>query len=195
MKVVLTQDMHKLGRAGEVKKVADGYARNYLIPQGIAIPATPAALKKVEAIKRRVAREQEKLAAEMAGLAGRINGMILTFHARAAETGKLYGSITPHDIVKALAQQTGVEIDRRKVESEPLRELGTHQVKIHLGAELEPEITVHILREGEEAPAPIPTQAVAPAPGSGVEAGSAPALEEAPAPAEEALEAPEEAIS
>jgi large subunit ribosomal protein L9 len=154
MKVVLTQDMQKLGRAGDVKKVADGYARNYLIPQGLAIAATPAALKKVDEIKRRVAKEQERLVAEMSGLAGRINGLTLTFHARAAETGKLYGSITPADIAKTLMHETGVEIDRRKVESEPLRDLGSHQVKVHLATGIEPEITVLILREGEEAPAP-----------------------------------------
>jgi large subunit ribosomal protein L9 len=188
MKVLLTQDLHKLGRAGEVKKVTDGYARNYLIPQGIAIPATPAALKKVEDIKRRVAKEQERMAAEMAGLAGRIGGMTLVFHARAAESGKLYGSVTPHDIVKALAEATGVEIDRRKVEAEPLRELGQHPVKIRLGADIEPEVIVYIVREGEEAPAPIPTEAAAPA-------DETLALDEAPTPEEEALEMPEEITS
>jgi len=163
MKVVLTQDMHKLGRAGDVKKVADGYARNYLIPQGLAIAATSGALKQVEEIKRRVAKEQAKLAAEMAGLAGRITGLTLTFHARAAESGKLYGSVTPGDIVKALARETGVEIDRRKVESEPLREIGTHQVRIRLAADLTPEVTVVILREGEAGTAPAaPPAATAP---------------------------------
>ncbi len=182
MKVVLTQDMPKLGRAGEVKKVADGYARNYLIPHGFAIPATPAALKQVEEIKRRVAKEQERLAAELAQVAARIQGMTLTFHARAAESGKLYGSITPAQIVEALAEQTGVEIDRRKVESEPLRELGTHTVRIRLAPDLQPEITVVILREGEEAPAPTSTETTAPA---------QPALSAAPTPEAEALEQPE----
>lgn len=164
MKVVLTQDIPKLGRAGEVRKVADGYARNYLIPQGFAIPATPAALKQVEEIKRRVAREQERLATELAQVAARIQGMTLTFQARAAESGKLYGSITPTHIVEALAERTGVQIDRRKVESEPLRELGAHTVKIHLAPDLQPDITVVILREGEEAPAPVSTETAAPAP-------------------------------
>ena len=91
MKVLLIKDVYKLGHAGEVKKVADGYGRNYLLPQGLAILATPGALKQAEGIRSRAAASRQMLNAELGGLASQIDGQAVTFSSKAGETGKLYG--------------------------------------------------------------------------------------------------------
>jgi large subunit ribosomal protein L9 len=159
MKVLLLKDVYKLGRAGDVKRVADGYGRNYLLPQGLAVLATPGALKRAETIRSEAVSQRQELNREMSGLASKINGLVLAFPARASETGKLYGSITPQMIAEALSQRISSEVTRRQVDIEPLRTLGEHTVHIRLTVDLIPEITVIVHREGEAPELPVVAQA------------------------------------
>jgi large subunit ribosomal protein L9 len=149
MKVLLLQDVYNLGRAGDIKKVANGYGRNYLIPQGMAVLATPGSLKQAERIREKADMRRAILNEELAGVAEALKGMQLLFPARAGETGKLYGSVTTQMIAEELTQKLDVEITKRMVDSQPLRLLGMHTVNIHLTIDLIPHISVVIYREGE----------------------------------------------
>jgi large subunit ribosomal protein L9 len=164
MKVLLLKDIYKLGRAGDVKKVADGYGRNYLLPQKMAVLATPGAIKQAERIRQTALTERARLNQEMGAVAEKLTGMTLHFSARAGETGKLYGSITTGDIAEAVEKESGIHIDKRHIAHQPLRELGTHKVSIRLTVDLIPEISVVVTRSGEEVAAaveaaPAPAQA------------------------------------
>lgn len=149
MKVLLLQDIYKLGRAGDVKKVADGYGRNYLLPQGLAVLATPGALKKIEQIRTQAEASRAALNQELSGVAEQLAEVVLAFPAKAGDTGKLYGSITTQMIADAIQEQVGLEIDRRQMDSQPLRNLGEHKVSVRLTIDLVPEVTVLVYREGE----------------------------------------------
>ena len=160
MKVLLIKDVYKLGRAGDVKKVADGYRRNYLLPQGMAVLATPGAMRMIDHIRARANDRRAVLNNEMSGISAQIAGLVLTFPARAGETGKLYGSITSQMIVDAINQKLGTNLDRHLVEIEQIRNLGEHKAHIRLTVDLNPEIKVIVHREGE---APVlPAAPVAP---------------------------------
>ncbi|PWH18994.1 MAG: 50S ribosomal protein L9 [Anaerolineae bacterium] len=150
MKVLLLKDVHKLGRAGDVKKVADGYGRNYLIPQGLAVLATPGALKQAEHIREKAALARQALNQELSGVAAKINGLKLTFAARAGETGKLYGSITTAMIAEAIKTKVGYEVDRRAIDTQPIRNLGQYEVPVRLTVDLSPMVRVIVHREGEQ---------------------------------------------
>ena len=150
MKVLLLKDVFKLGRAGDVKRVADGYGRNYLLPQGLAVLATPGALKQVDRIKTTATVQRNALNEELGEVAEQLNGTRLSFVARASETGKLYGSITTQMIAESISEKTGVEINKRQVFTQPLRTLGEHTVEIRLTVDLIPEVTVVVNQEGEE---------------------------------------------
>ena len=150
MKILLLKDVFKLGRAGDVKRVADGYGRNYLMPQGLAVLATPGSLKQVERIKVQATIQRDALNEELGAVAEQLNGLVLTFTARASETGKLYGSITTQMIAESITEKIGVEINRRQVYSQPLRTLGEHKLEVRLTVDLVPEVTVIINSEGEE---------------------------------------------
>ena len=149
MKVLLLEDVYKLGRAGDVKKVADGYGRNYLIPQDLAVLATPGALKQVEHIRSRAETSRAALNQEMSGIAERLTKLTLAFPARAGETGKLYGSITAQMIADAIQGKLGVDLDRRQLDAQPLRTLGEHSVRVRLTIDLVPDVRVIVYREGE----------------------------------------------
>ena len=149
MKVLLLQDVYKLGRAGDVKRVANGYGRNYLIPQGLAVLATPGALAQVERIKEEADKERTILNKELSGVAEKLQGIVLTFPARASETGRLYGSINTRMIAEAISEKVGVEIGYRQIDSQPLRMIGEHTVNVRLTVDLIPEINVIVHREGE----------------------------------------------
>jgi len=149
MRVLLLEDVYKLGRAGDVKKVADGYGRNYLLPQGLAVLATPGALKQVEHIRTRAAASRSSLNKEMSGIAERLKKLTLAFPARAGETGKLYGSITTQMIADAINDKLGMTIDRHQVDVQPIRTLGEHKVHVRLTIDLVPEFRVIVHREGE----------------------------------------------
>lgn len=149
MKVMLLKDVYKLGRAGDVKRVANGYGRNYLIPQGLAVLATPGALKQAERIRTQASVQRQVLNEEMSVVGEQLDGTVLTFFARASETDKLYGSVTTQMIAESISEKIGIEINRRQVDSQPLRTLGEHKVNIRLTVDLVPEITVLVFREGE----------------------------------------------
>ncbi len=149
MKVLLVKDVYKLGRAGDVKRVADGYGRNYLLPQGMAVLATAGALKQVEQIKKKAAAQRAVLNQELSGVAEQLTGLLLTFGVRAGETGKLYGSITSQDVAEAIQAKTGIAVKRQQIAMQPIRTLGEHTVEVRLTMDLVPKIKLIVHREGE----------------------------------------------
>jgi large subunit ribosomal protein L9 len=186
MKVLLIKDVYKLGHSGDVKKVADGFGRNYLIPQGLAVLATSGALKNVDKIKAKAAVTRAALNQEMSGIAELLNNVELAFTSKAGETGKLYGSITTQMIADAINAKLGTKIDRHQIEIEPIRTLGEHTAIIRLTMDLNPKVKVTVYREGE---APVEAkESVKPEAKKPVE--EAPITEEAPV--EEASAAEEE---
>lgn len=149
MKVLLLQDVYKLGRAGDVKKVANGYGRNYLIPQGLAVLATPGAMSQADTIRVEANKQRAIINEEMGGIAEMLKDVILTFPARASETGRLYGSINTRMVVDAINEKVGLELTHRQIDSQPLRTIGEHTVAIRLTVDMIPEIKVIVHREGE----------------------------------------------
>jgi len=151
MKVLLLKDVYKLGRAGDVKKVADGYGRNYLLPQGLAMMATAGAMKQAERIRTQAQAERTRLNQELGTLAEQLGELKLAFPVKAGETGKLYGSITTAMIAEAAEKETGAVLDKRQIDSEPIRSLGVHMAAVRLTIDLVPEVTILVHREGEPA--------------------------------------------
>ncbi len=148
MKVILTADVDKLGKSGEMKDVADGYARNYLIPRKLAVPAAGGAYRawQHDIASREEKRRREREEAEIA--ANRISSTTLTMGVKVGEGGKLYGSITAKDIADALGRR-GIVVDRHKIElDEPLKSLGTYKVAVKVLAGMTPEVTVVVEPEG-----------------------------------------------
>ncbi len=148
MKVILTKDIKNLGCGGEIKEVADGYARNLLFPKGWAVEATPKRLRELEhrqQVAERKARQQETLAQK---IAGQLEGVVVNFKVAAGEGGRLFGSITASELAIML-QERGFEIDKKKVIlDEPLKNLGEHRVVIKLGSGVKASIRVNVEREG-----------------------------------------------
>jgi len=148
VKVILRQKVAKLGEAGALVNVADGYARNFLIPRGLAYEATPANLRRWEADRKEAARQADRQREEAVATAARLAEVSIVVTARAGESGKLFGSITAADIAERLVAETGVEVDRRRINlSEPLKELGEHKVEIRLHPEVTAEIPVRVEKE------------------------------------------------
>ncbi len=148
MKIVMRQDVEKVGDKGTVQTVSDGFARNYLIPKGFAVLATPGELKNVAQAEKVQARKIAKQESELQSLSDKIDGQRLSFTARASEQGRLFGSVTPGDIAERLASQIGEQIDRRKVVlDEPIRSTGEHRVTIHLVGRLRPQVIVSVTAE------------------------------------------------
>ena len=149
MKVLLIQDVDNLGYAGDVKKVANGFGRNYLIPQQMAVLATPGALKQAETIRKTAEKQRAQQTADAQAVANQLAGLQLAFERRAGETGKLYGSVTSADIVEAIFEKTQIEVDRRKVAlPEPIRTLGEQEVAIKLMIDVSTTIKVTVVPEG-----------------------------------------------
>ena len=151
MKVLLLEDVDKLGLAGKVVTVSDGYARNYLIARGLAKVANQGALEQADQIRKTGERKRARLLADAQTLAQHIEGLTLTFQARAGEKGKLYGSITTADLAEALGRELGQEFDRRKIVSDPLRQVGEHAVQIRLMGDVSATLKVIVEPEGGEA--------------------------------------------
>jgi len=149
MKVLLVKDVYKLGHAGDIKKVADGFGRNFLIPQGLAVVATVGAMKQIEKIKSQAEIRRSAQNNELKGLADQIKEVTLTFPAKAGDTGKLYGSITTQDIATALTEQVRYEVKRQQVDTQPIRNLGEFTAHIRLTMDLVPEIKIIVYRDGE----------------------------------------------
>ena len=155
MKVLLVQDVDKLGSAGDVKEVSGGYGRNYLMPKGLAVLATRGQVKQAE---ERLAMQRKRTDAarkDAESLAARISGQTLRFTARVGELDRLYGSITSADIAEKILAQTGGEIDRRKIDlDESIKRIGIYPIKIRLMAGLEPMVNVVV--EGQEGDIELP---------------------------------------
>lgn len=141
VKVILRDDMPKLGDAGDVVEVKPGYARNYLIPQGIALPATAARINEIEHHRRIIAERQAALLKDLKAAAAKIRAMDLSFEAHAGDAGRLFGSVTPAMIAARIGEQ-GIAIDRRKIQTEPIKSLGEHAIKIRLHKELLVDVKV-----------------------------------------------------
>lgn len=149
MKVLLIKDVDNLGYAGDVKKVADGFGRNYLLPQQLAVLATPGALKQAETIRKAAEKQRAREKDDAQAIANQLVNLELQFERRAGETGKLYGSVTSADIAEAIKAKTQLEIDKRKVAlPEPIRQLGIQEVPIKLMMEVTTTVKVQVLPEG-----------------------------------------------
>jgi large subunit ribosomal protein L9 len=149
MKVILQKPVDKLGDPGDIAEVADGYARNYLIPRGMAIRAQKGALKQAEVLKKGHIARLSKQKGEFEALASRLIAEgPLRVSARAGEEGKLFGSVTAADIADALAAQSDVQVDRKDVHlDEPIRSIGVHEVRVKLFHEVEPVLTVEVVAQ------------------------------------------------
>jgi large subunit ribosomal protein L9 len=148
MKVILQREVEKLGVPGDAVEVADGYARNYLIPRGLVAPASKGGAKHAERLRNahrgRVARET----AEAEAMAGRLISSPIRVSARAGEDGRLFGSVTVPHLVEEVAKATGVTLDRKHVHmDEPIRSVGTHEVKVHLHADVDATLTVEVVAQ------------------------------------------------
>ncbi len=149
MKVLLIKDVYKLGRAGDIKKVADGYGRNYLLTHKLAVLATAGALKQTDKIRSQADVRRTEVNSELKDLATQINGVTLIFAAKAGETGKLYGSITTQDVATALQEKIRYEVKKHQIDMQPIRNLGEFTAHVRLTMDLVPEIKVIVHREGE----------------------------------------------
>lgn len=149
MKVLLIQDVDNLGYAGDVKNVANGYGRNFLIPHRMAVLATPGALKQAETIRKTAEKHRAQQMEDAQAMANQLANLELVFERRAGETGKLYGSVTSTDIVEAIQARTEIDIDKRKVAlPEPIRMLGQQEVSIKLMIDVTATLKVTVLPEG-----------------------------------------------
>jgi large subunit ribosomal protein L9 len=145
MKVILQKPVDKLGVPGDIVEVADGYARNYLMPRGMAVKATKGGVKHIESLKRAHTTRTNQAKAEAEQVASRLIGTPIKIEAHAGEEGKLFGSVTPADIAEAIDKQVGIRVDRHDVHlDEPIRSVGSHEVRVHLFAEVDPVISVEV---------------------------------------------------
>ena len=151
MKVILASDVDKLGHKGDIVTVADGYARNYLVPKGLAMFASKGALKQAEDMQRarteRVRKEKEEAAARVASL----GASPVYISARAGEGGRLFGSVTKSDVARAIEEQLSERIDRHLIRlDDPIRRLGKHEIEVHLHDEVNALVTVEVIAHEEE---------------------------------------------
>lgn len=145
MKVILRADVERVGKKGDILDVADGYARNFLVPKGLAFKASDGAVAQAQAMRRSrdIKDAAERSAAE--DVARQLVPKVIAVSARAGGEGRLFGSITAADVVEAVQAQTGIELDRRKVSlEEPIREVGTHRVNVKLHSDVEFPVTVEV---------------------------------------------------
>jgi large subunit ribosomal protein L9 len=150
MKVILQHPVEKLGVPGDVVDVADGYARNYLMPRGLAVRATGGGVRHVASLKRAHAVRLDQAKAEAQTLAAQLTAASVVVSAHAGEEGRLFGSVTASDVAEAIARQTGLAIDRHDVHlEEPIRSVGSHEVRVHLFAEVDPILTIQVVSSSE----------------------------------------------
>jgi large subunit ribosomal protein L9 len=147
MKVILMTDVPALGHRGETRDVANGYARNFLLPRKLAVPATPANLKNVEHLKRQRAREEDRALEAAKATAGRIETLTLGVTARASEDGRLYGSVSQQDVVEFLERHELPLEKRRVLLEEPIKALGEYKVPVRLHGDVTANLTVSVTRE------------------------------------------------
>ena len=151
MKVIFLQDVPRVAKAGEIKEVADGYGRNFLIPQRLASPANATTINTMETQLKRKARHQSQSEAELAKLAQQLDGVEINLSARVGAKERLYGSITSTDIASELNNATGLDIDKRRIElAEPIHKLGNYEVAIRLAQDIIPKIKVTVTAAEKE---------------------------------------------
>lgn len=151
MKIILSSDVETLGHKGDVVTVKDGYARNFLVPKGLAIPASRGALKQAELMRKARIDRDEKAKAEAAAKVAHLASSPVYISARAGEGGRLFGSVTNADIARAVLDQLEEDIDRRNVRmDDAIRSLGTHQIEVKLHEEVNALITVEVIAHEEE---------------------------------------------
>jgi large subunit ribosomal protein L9 len=150
MKIILQKPVEKLGLPGDMVEVADGYARNYLVPRGMAVKAQKGAVKQVETLKRAHSARLSKERVEFEAIAAQLVAAgVISISANAGDEGKLFGSVTAADIATAVATQAGVQIDRKDIHlDEPIRSVGTHEVRVHLFLDVDPVITIEVVAAG-----------------------------------------------
>jgi large subunit ribosomal protein L9 len=145
MKVILQKSVDKLGHPGDIVEVADGYARNYLMPRGLAVKATRGGVRHVDSLKRAHGVRVSVAKAEAETVASRLAGTPVLVHARVGEEGKLFGSVTAAEVAAEIERQTGVVVDRHDVHlSEPIRSVGSHEVRVHLFQDVDPVVSVQV---------------------------------------------------
>jgi large subunit ribosomal protein L9 len=145
MKVVFFEDVEGTAQVGDIKDVKNGFARNFLLPRGVAGPTSKENLQRANSLAQKEARRQEKLDGEARGVAGKLDGYTITIEARVGETGHLFGSVTNRDIAEELTKKTGIAVDSRIVLlPEPIREIGTRQVTIKFTRNVSSEVTVEV---------------------------------------------------
>lgn len=149
MKVLLTEYVYLHGVAGDIVDVADGFARNFLLPKKKAVMATPQAIAQHKALMELSVHKRQELNARLVEVSQKIDGTVLIFGRKAGRNNQLYGSVTTRDIAEELLRETGVDIDRRRVSDRPLRELGEFDVPIRMGADLAPVVKVVIVADDE----------------------------------------------
>lgn len=148
MEILLTKDVPGIGKAGEVKKVADGYARNYVLPRKLGVVATPNAIKQAERQRELDAKHHAQTLTEAQALAARIDAITLTFQAKAGENDRLFGSITAADIAERLEQENRIAVDKRKIDLEDsIKSLGPHRVAIRLHPNVVAHLSVNVEKE------------------------------------------------
>lgn len=150
MKVVLKEPVSGLGKMGQVVDVADGYARNFLVPKGLAEVATPGVLKDWEMKKHVIEKREAQEKATAEELAASLNGKEINIEAKAGEGGRLYGSVTSKEIAAAIEEQLKAEVDKKKIEMEAIKEIGAHPVTIKLHAGVDTTVTVNVVESKEE---------------------------------------------
>lgn len=148
MQVILIQDVNNLGGAHELVSVKNGYGRNYLIPQKFAIEASPSNLKKLEERKKQLSKKEDKLLAELNSVIATLNDGALKIGAKTGTSGKIFGSVTSVQIARAIREQKGYEIDRRRITIvDDIKELGTYKAKIDFGKGQETEVEFEVVAE------------------------------------------------
>jgi|SRR5438067_3648555 len=174
MEVILRQDVDKVGLRGEVVNVARGFARNYLLPRGLADAATPARVAEVRKVEERRAQHEAKTFEEAQSLVAKLGELELRFDVKAGEAGSLFGSVTPTDIADELWTKHKVRVDRRKIGVDTIKRIGRYQVPIELFQDVTAEVRTLVVPEGGELPPEEQLEAMAAA----EEAAQAPAVEE-----------------
>ena len=153
MKVVFFEDVEGTAQVGDIKDVKNGFARNFLLPRGVAGPTTRENLQRANSLAQKESRRQEKLDAEARGVSGKLDGYTVTIEARVGETGHLFGSVTNRDIAEQLTAKTGVAVDSRIVLlPEPIREIGSRQVTVKFTRNVSSEVTVEVVPDEASKP-------------------------------------------
>ena len=149
MDIILLQDVDKVGEKHDIVKVKDGYGRNFLIPKGMAIVANDSNRRKYASIVRALDKRESARLGEYKTLAAQIDGKTVKISAKAGSSGKLFGSVDAGQIAAAIKEQLGVEVERKKVVCEPLKELGTHIAAVNLHKEVSAQLTVEVVAKEE----------------------------------------------